>query len=332
MPVFFFVLLFLPSLAFAAEHGPVLTVVETENPPHLDGRSGDIWAKAPETIVRLHGGANLHRGESTVALQAMRYEDRLFLLVRYNDPDVSLRRSPWQKQEDGSWLILKDPNDRGSDNNLHYEDKLAFFWNVSSPSFKKEGCAASCHLDEGKPYGNHYNPKPGELVDIWHLKTVRTIPVGKMDDQYLTAQRYDPKTNRNAGRSSDPNSGGGYKANKNAEGTQPAYAAPGNAPAGAYWILDRDKVAFDDAAYKPGDEVAGIYTSAYQGDRGDINAAANWEKGIWTCEIERKLETGSAYDVQFKDLAQEYHLGVAVFDNAQVRHAFHEGAIKLVFE
>ena len=46
----------------------------------------------------------------------------------------------------------------------------------------------------------------------------------------------------------------------------------------------------------------------------------------------RKLATGSEYDVQFNDLKKEYAFGVAVFDNAQVRHAYTPGVLRLKFE
>ena len=46
----------------------------------------------------------------------------------------------------------------------------------------------------------------------------------------------------------------------------------------------------------------------------------------------RKLVTGSEYDVQFSDLKKEYAFGVAVFDNAQVRHAYSPGVLKMKFE
>ncbi len=45
----------------------------------------------------------------------------------------------------------------------------------------------------------------------------------------------------------------------------------------------------------------------------------------------RKLVTGSKFDVQFDKLDATYEFGVAAFDNAQVRHAFHAGALKLTF-
>jgi hypothetical protein len=46
----------------------------------------------------------------------------------------------------------------------------------------------------------------------------------------------------------------------------------------------------------------------------------------------RKLVRGSEYDVQFGDAEKEYAFGVAIFDNAQVRHAYTPGVLKLGFE
>jgi hypothetical protein len=53
---------------------------------------------------------------------------------------------------------------------------------------------------------------------------------------------------------------------------------------------------------------------------------------VRTVEFSRKLVTGSEFDVQFNDLKKQYAFGVAVFDNAQVRHAYSPGVLKLVFE
>ena len=55
------------------------------------------------------------------------------------------------------------------------------------------------------------------------------------------------------------------------------------------------------------------------------------ENGKWTAVISRKLVTGSKTDVQFDNLDGDYEFGFAAFDNAQVRHAFHVGALKLKF-
>jgi Ethylbenzene dehydrogenase len=69
----------------------------------------------------------------------------------------------------------------------------------------------------------------------------------------------------------------------------------------------------------------------FTGDRGDIQAKGVWKDGVWTLEIARKRVTGSEFDVQF-DAKKEYAFGVAVFDGAQVRHAYSPGVLKMVLE
>ena len=54
--------------------------------------------------------------------------------------------------------------------------------------------------------------------------------------------------------------------------------------------------------------------------------------GYESVEIGRKLETGSEYDVQYDDLSKPYYFGVAVSDNAQVRHAYQYKSNELVFQ
>ena len=112
----------------------------------------------------------------------------------------------------------------------------------------------------------------------------------------------------------------------------PKWALPGNKPAPPYWIVDSGKEPFDDSKYKAGDEVPGIDVAPLTGDRGDISVKSAWKDGVWTLVYYRKLVTGSEFDVQFNDLKKEYAFGVAVFDNAQVRHAYTPGVLKLKFE
>ena len=100
---------------------------------------------------------------------------------------------------------------------------------------------------------------------------------------------------------------------------------------GSYYIRAADKVAFDDGKFKPGDEVASIVVAPFTGDRGDIATAIKWAGGRWTAVMSRKLVTAGKFDVQFDNLDGTYEFGVATFDNAQVRHAFHAGVIKLKF-
>lgn len=300
--------------------------------PELDGVMDAVWQPAPEMEVLVRGGRNLPEGRTEVKLRALYSDDMVYFLVQYRDPTESVRRSPWVKQADGSWAKLRDPNDRGGDNNLYYEDKFAMIWNISSPAFEQKGCMSACHVGEGKPFGNKYTAAAGERLDMWHWKGVRTGYTGQVDDQYVDSTRYDPVKAKEAGRHGDPKTGGGYADNVREDGKGPKYALKGNRPAPPYWILDAEKEAVDDAKYRAGDEVPGIVVAPFTGDRGDIAARFTYRDGVRTIEIARKRVTGSEYDVQFNDPKKAYAFGVAVFDNAQVRHAYSSGVLKLVFE
>jgi hypothetical protein len=344
------VALALAAPAYAAD--TLLAAKVATAPKPAAGASDPAWAKAKPLKVALSGGANFKEGDTTVALKAVYSGDMLYMLIQYDDPTESVRRAPYQKQADGTWKKVKDPDDKGGDNNRFYEDKVGVLWNIdnSIKNFDSEGCMAACHMGEGKPFGNKYTASAGELGDLWHLKSIRTGYIGQLDDGYLDHTTADKEKSPNAGRKTDPKTAGGYADVKLVDGkpefmdrsAMPARAlAPvkvASAAKGAglqrgttYYLREENKVAFDDAKFKAGDEVASILVAPFVGDRGDVSAHIKWSKGKWTAVLARKLVTGSKYDVQFADLAATYPFGIAAFDNAQVRHAFHAGALKLQF-
>lgn len=327
------------ALAFgAAAQQNVLTAVKASAAPVLDGVANDaVWAGAPEIKVALRGGANLPEGKTTATLKAAYTADRLYILLQYDDPTNSLRRAPFQKQADGSWTKLKDPKDKGGDNNLYYEDKWSIIWNIggSIKGFAKMGCFEMCHDNEPpKPYGNKYTENAGEIGDIWHAKGVRgALTIGQIDNQYVDHTRWDKDKAPGAGRKSDAKTGGGYE-NINLVNGKPEFMNKDGKAAnkgGTYWLKVEDKAAFDDSRFVAGDEVASILVSRFTGDRGTIDVGGKWEKGKYTFEASRALKTASKHDVQFDDLGGSYEFGVAVFDNAQVRHAYHRGPLILKF-
>jgi len=291
--------------------------------------------------VELSGGRNFAggKGESKGTLKAVYSGDMVYFLIQYDDPTNSVRRGPFQKQADGSWKKLKDPEDKGGDDNVYYEDKWAIIWNINNSiaNFDKKGCAATCHLGEGKPYGNKYTKEAGNIGDIWHMKGSRTAPLGKVDDQWLDHTRYDPKTDPNAGRKNEPG-GPEYKAFDLVNG-KPAFMNKDGKAAnagGTYYIIDGNQVPFDDSKFKPGDEVASYFIYPLKGDRADVNVALRWANGKHTSEVSRKqvsrkLVTGSKFDVQFSDLKASYGFGFAAFDNAQVQHATADDPLYLRF-
>ena len=315
----------------------VLVAAKVATPPVLDGVANDAaWAAAKPITVALTGGVNFAngKGETTATLKAVYSGDMVYFLVQYADPTDSIRRGPYQKQADGSWKKLKDPNDKGGDDNIYYEDKWAMIWNINNSivNFDKKGCAVACHLGEGKPLGNKYLATEGQLGDIWHMKGQRTAPLGKADDQYLDHTRYDAKNSPNAGRKSDPG-GPEYTPFDLVDGKPQFMNKDGKAAnsGGTYYIVDGNQVPFDDSKFKAGDEVASFLIHTLKADRADINVAARWANGTHTSEVSRKLVTGSKFDVQFSDLNSQYAFGFAAFDNAQVRHAVHYGALQLRF-
>ncbi len=315
----------------------VLMASRVATPPRLDGVADDAaWAAARPITVALSGGVNFAdgKGATTATLKAVVSGDTVYFLVQYADPTHSIRRGPFQKQADGSWKKLKDPADKGGDDNVYYEDKWAMIWNINNSitNFDQRGCAVACHLGEGKPYGNKYLRSEGQLGDMWHMKSGRTAPLGKVDDQYLDHTRYDAKTSPNAGRKSDP--GGPEYRNVDLLGGKPAFMNKDGRAAnagGSYHIVDGDQVAFDDSRFKPGDEVASYIVLRLVGDRADVNVAVRWAAGTHTSEVSRKLVTGSKFDVQFSDLNAAYGFGFAAFDNAQVQHATGDDPLYLRF-
>jgi hypothetical protein len=321
------VLLTLPGVAAAQD--TTLVAKKVTAPPALDGKMDATWQQAAPLVVKLNGGKNLPGGATEVILRALYDAEKVYFVAQWKVPAKGERRFPFQKQADGSWKQLVDPADKGGDDNLYYEDKLAMIWAIKAPTFEKSGCFAGCHLGEGKPYGNKYLPA-GEVADIWHWKSIRTGSVGQIDDQWLDDTKYDKEKSPDAGRKSDKKESGGYTDNKLVDG-KPQWARKDNAPAPPYFILESEKAPFDDSKYKPGDEVPGILVAPFTGDRGDLPCAATFADGTWTLEWSRKLVTGSPTDVQFDDLKKKYAFGIAVFANAQVRHAFHPGARFLTF-
>lgn len=319
-----------------------LVAAKVATAPSMNGGAADpAWAQARPLTAVVADGANFgakpgEKGDTKVTFKAVYTADMLYLLIQYADPTQSMRRGPYQKQADGTWKKLSDPANKGGDDNVYYEDKWAMIWPIdnSIPGFAKEGCAALCHLDQGKPYGNKYTAKEGEIADMWHMKSMRSAPFGLVDDQYADHTRYDPKTAPNAGRKSDPGNPEGDYTNVPLVNGKPQFMSRDGKAAnagGTYYIKLGDEVAFDDSRFKPGDEVASYIANPLKGDRADIRVAVSWSNGMYTNVVSRKLVTGSKFDVQFKDLSARYGFGFAAFDNAQVRHATTDDPLYLVF-
>jgi hypothetical protein len=337
----------LAPLAYGEEFKPVaappvpVTAVKAAKAPILEARGDDaVWKQAAAVSLEAIKGVNFkdNLGTTHATVQAAYDSSNIYFLVTWEDPTLSVRRAPYVKQADGTWLKLADPGDKGGDNTKYYEDKFAMMWNINNSILgfnEKFGCQAACHAGEpGKPYGNKYTEEEGEIGDLWHMKYVRGAFLGQMDDQWVDNTRFNAAAAPEAGRKSDPDTGGGYKDVKLVDGKPEFMSRDAKAAnkGGAYWIRAEDKVPFDDSRFVPGDEVASIVVAPFTGDRGDIKVSAAWKDGRWVAAVARKLVTGSKYDVQFDDLSKTYGFGMSFFDNAQVRHAFVPAPLILSFE
>lgn len=343
------------TTAGAADPATTLVSTPVDTTPVLDGNAGDAaWAATPATIATVTGG---WAGQVDVTMKSVYKDGMVYFLYQYADSDKSDRRAPWQKQADGSWKHIaatqwpkptcpagdasceqywgmKDPN-------AAYEDKFAVLWNINTPGFETQGCGVSCHWADDRAngkYGRKYTPNPGELVDMWHMKTVRTGPVNQFDDQYID----NTQTGKDWGRKGDPKLSGGYTDNcyvnpstgdcswsvQPANGDGWSKMPTGDPTAPPWYILKSAETAFDNAAFVAYDELASIRVAPLVGDRGNLPTGWTYADGMYTFEVARPLVTmgndgvtPSTKDVQFTDLSAKYAFGVAIFDNAQVEHS-----------
>ncbi len=150
------VLLALPVVGWAQD--TTLVAKKVAAGPALDGKQDPAWQQAAPLVVKLNGGKNLPGGSTEVSLRALYDAEKVYFLAQWKVPAKGERRAPFQKQADGTWKQLKDPNDKGGDDNVYYEDKLAMIWAIKAPTFEKSGCFAGCHLGETKAFGNKYLP------------------------------------------------------------------------------------------------------------------------------------------------------------------------------
>lgn len=329
------------GLAFAAN--PVLTSVSVSSAPNLDGVGTDAaWANAPALTIKTQeagppGVGN--KSETTVTMKSVHTADSVYYLTEWLDPTYSIDRQRWVF--DGQKWAKEDqtPLEKGGANTL-YEDKIAFMWSINAPSFEKDGPWATYRdLSEAGKAGYQRPVKSaskGELLDMWHFKLVRngfTIP-GQVDDQYVD-DTMDSKAANEAGRKSDPGTGGYYNNERDmkmADGSTvkvPRYGFKNNATNEMIMTQDMidkgDVIELTDAqimAFPKGAHVPAVIGRPFGGSRGDITGKTVWKDGKYTLEFGRKLNTNDpTHDVEFIDFAKTYFFGVATFDNTQIKHA-----------
>lgn len=311
---------------------------------NLDGQVDEVWNKAKSLKVKVnklpYKPNNGYEGikRTNVVMRSFYDDAYIYFLVEYADPTLSIERFPWMKQADGSWKQLINKDSTGHEN-TYYEDKFALYWNINADGFDKKGCNAACHrakdgMIEGRKDKNparKFTKVDGQYIDMWHWKGVRTAPHNQLDDQYVDSNT-DPKQNKGWGRKGDSKTGGGYVTN--IKDGQPAFVAD-NLTDTTLLILESEKKPFTQE-YNQSNRIPGLTGAPFTGSRGDIDVYAQWNDGMWTLEMRRKLvttgENAETQDVQFNDLTKPYPFGVAVFDNTQINHIYHLGVINLQFK
>ena len=333
----------LASSAFAADY-KLESVKGT--PATLD--AGDAaWAKAKEVTVPLTETPYKPEGykgmaKSTAVIKSLYDDKNIYIKYQYDDPTYSVDRQPWEKQADGSWKQLKVLDQTGHDN-TYYEDKAAIYWNINTKGFEKKGCAIACHITkDGKnngfddtSAGRKYTNNAGETLDMWHWKGVRSgLSFDQTHDQYVDSTN-DLKLSKEWGRKGDEQTKGGYKNNINEAKTGPAFMNKDPKDNAIGSIKDENKVPFVDT-FKAGDKIPGPIVTQHDGSAGDIATKAVWKDGKWTLVFKRPLVTAhpksAEQDVQFSDLKKSYFFAVSAFDNSQINHVYHDGAIELKFK
>jgi hypothetical protein len=190
----------------------------------------------------------------------------------------------------------------------------------------KQGCTAACHSDVFK------TQTAAEVGDLWEWLAGRTNPstlnpdVGWMDDLSIG----------DGGPSADDFTGGKvweensvFAHDQNAstipfsEGDMPKWMEgnppPNPDPEGNYLFRGFETDIIDPLDFDDGTNLPGYLLSRPSAgqDRADISSKGIYDgtKKEWNLEIKRKLITGNDGDVEFGNLLNSYHFGLAVFDN-----------------
>jgi len=331
--------------------------------PVLDGKANDpAWASAQSVVIHTTKGRNNPTEDVDVTVKALYDGENIYFQYQWADPDVSYKRYPLIKTA-GGWKVLQNAFE-WADENEYYEDKLAMY----ITDVKNGSCSTTCHLgtgpdaDKGLKHGVHYT-EHGEIGDVWHWKSIRTNPMGDLlgepgyaDDQHFRPADPIPaqiKTRYTAGYYPDPNTGGGYKYNfEKIDPTKPVgetFVRPIMLPAtetirpnsdpktseyGAQWWIHKAqgiKYTPELDKYPVGSLIPNMLLEPFQGDEADVRAKGDWQRGVWTLEIKRVLDTKSKFDVAFSTERPVY-ISLGTFNRSQTRHSEHIRPVKVVLE
>jgi Ethylbenzene dehydrogenase/Prokaryotic cytochrome b561 len=324
-----------------------LVIARVSAPPRLDGEPNDAaWRNVRPASVVTRYGANLPGGEVTVTVRAVRDATMAYFLFEWPDSTRSQKHLPLRKTASG-WEVIQLDYARQDEDDF-YEDKFGVMLARDSRAAVSTSHLGSRPIDDRPgPAGGrglHYTAD-GSIVDVWHWKSVRTGPMGQIDDNYfgppLEPPR-DPKARYTGGYTQDPKTGGNFIQNWKTLGDgrivplwlprRPEVLTrlgevnldPNIGDAGEWWLPKELVLPYSpelDATLPVGTILPSVVIEGpFEGDRGDVRAVAKWSRGWWRLETSRMLDTGSKYDVP---IADGTYFWVAVFDHTQTRHSYH---------
>ncbi len=329
-------------------HKLYISKIPTTDIITLDGMMNEPqWQATPAVTIHTRGGKNFIDGESVVTVKALHNEHEIYMFVQWQDANASFYHLPLLKTTQG-WQVQEQGFNRFNETKF-YEDKFA----IMLSDYCALGAAGTAHLGtkplKDKPEnwsgkGFHYSMRG--LVDLWHWKAVRTNYMGLMDDNYIAEPDIVRAGHRRytAGYQTDAKQSGSYTMNW--QWYSPQKVTPKRLPIDPKWINDYQKPAlrtatngflpwFDTAPYEAEKDIYPVgtllpsilYTSnQFEGDRADVRAKAHWQDGIWSLEIFRQLNTGSANDTVIEN---DVCFWFAAFDRSQIAHTRHSLPVKI---
>jgi hypothetical protein len=317
----------------------VIFAPKVESGIRIDGVDDDPqWRVAASKTVLTYFGFPYSK---TVPVEVKMLNDGygLYVYAKWPDSSKSETHLPLLKTAQG-WVIQKN-GFMASDEVEFYEDKLAVMLGS-----QRWDALRSVFLDSRVGRGGHSMPK-GEMVDIWHWKSVRNHSQKKLDDAFFSENLPSmPSEQRYAwGYASDPIISGGFQYNwkfpkvgvieptrlpREPDGLKAfqnvTVNGEGEQGFGLYWNQTQpyDKKIDD---YPIGTIMPSVlWTTSNNGDRGDVRAAGKWHDGYWHLELYRNFSTQSVYD---KTIDDGLYFWFSTFNHSQTKHTYHLRPLRL---
>ena len=251
--------------------------------------------------------ASCHHGSKlpepvTIEMRAFYTATDLYLQLSWPDNTRNDQMRSWNF--DGTrWLSSAD-----------FEDGFGIIWDIDN-AYPQFTCSYACHLDDfgvsGQSFRGHNRmklSKKGPQLDLWNWKAGRTGHLAFADDRYLDERGMHGDL---PGELFHPNS---LQQVQPQAGTMPF--SQDDRP-----LYDTDGAAIEGQQPTIFSRAPGYLTDRPSGDRADIKALSHWQDGVWTVTLQRKLQTGSPRDVQFKpEEGAEIPFGVSLMDNSLYEH------------